>query len=378
MLVVIVNRNGLPHVYDCMKSLLNTHYRAFDVVLFDNGSMDGSDVGVRDICRQDGRVLLLRSRRAMPLTRAANLAIRTAGRHAKYVALLDSDVVVRPDWLRKLIGVIERSPSIGSCQSLLLRADAPDIVDGTGDFVDVFGHAISRDSGRKLAEINLPGIKRDILSARSAAMLVRNDLFERVGGLDESFGYGFEDVDLGWRIRLAGFNICLVVDSVVHHRVGGTARRLTKSYLIYQGTKNRLQMLLKNYEISSVMKYVPLRIGLDLIGATLLFLARRPENCLAVFRGLGWNLVNVRRVLTRRQLVQNRIRTVRDSVLIGTHIDRRLIIHPILAWKLLTLQDDRNHKERLVGKRGSMLRTQVFQPGEFSEPVCKRSQQAMS
>jgi GT2 family glycosyltransferase len=279
------------------------------------------------------------------VARATNLAIRLASHNSQYVALLDNDVIVRPDWLKKLIEVVQANPNIGSCQSLLLRTGAPGIIDGTGDFIDILGNALSRHSGERLEKLDLLRLDTDIFSARSAAMIVRRDLFEQLGGLDESFEMILEDVDLGWRIRIAGFSTRLVLDSVVLHAAGSTVKTLAKSFVMYQGTKNRVQMLLKNYEFLNLLRYVPMRVLLDLFGCLLLLMARKPELSYAIIRGLTWNLTHMPAVLRRRSVVQTRIRTVRDSRLIGKYIARKLFSRPTVVWHNLT----RPHEERTVG-----------------------------
>lgn len=336
VLLVIVNKNGHPHVYDCVRSVLNTDYRPFEVVFFDNASVDGSHLIVKEICGQNDNLLLLRSPRDIPLARATNIAVDAASHKAQYIGFLDSDVVVTRGWLTALVAVAESNPNIGACQSLLMRADPPEMIDGTGDFVDFIGNAISRHSGISMNKVDFSHLDDEIFSARSAAMIVRRDLYKRVGELDESFAIGFEDVDLGWRIRLAGFSIRLVIDSLVLHKGGGSTRRLSRPDIVYIGVKNRLQMLIKNYDMSNVLKFVPLRLTLDLLACALLFLEMRREYSHAVLRGLAWNFGHIRRIVERRVFVQKRVRKIQDSQLMGRHISSRLLIRPIDAWRSLT------------------------------------------
>jgi GT2 family glycosyltransferase len=339
VLVVVVNMNGNPYVSDCVKSILNTDYPNFDLLFFDGGSTDGSHLAVKEICRGKENVLLLRSHRTTPLTHATNLAIATANHRAEYVAFVDNDTIVNQDWLKKLMEVIRSNPSLGSCQSLLLRANPPGTIDGTGDFMDVLGHAISRHSGMQLVQVDLKTLDLDIFSARSAAMVVRRDLYDGLGGLDEAFGIGFEDVDLGWRIRLAGFSTRLVMESIVIHRAGSSTGKLSRSYIRYLGTKNRLQMLVKNYEVLNLLRYVPVRLALDVLACILLFLLGRRQFSFAIIRGLLWNLKNIPGILNRRSLVQGRFRKVSDSELIGHTILTKMIISPVQAWRLLTTEE---------------------------------------
>ena len=336
MLLVIVNKNGDPHVYDCVRSVLNTDYYPFEVVFFDNASADGSDLIVKEICRQKDNVLLLRSPREIPLARATNIAVGAASHRTEYIGFLDSDVVVTQSWLAALVAVAESNPNIGACQSLLVRPDPPNIIDGTGDFVDYLGHAMSRHSGTEMNQVDLSHVDDDVFSARSAAMIVRRELYNRVGALDESFGIGFEDVDLGWRIRLAGFSIRLVKNSLVLHKGGGSTGRLSGPDIVYLGVKNRLQMLIKNYDMSNVLKFVSFRLALDLLACAVLFIGMKPRHSQAALRGLAWNFANIRGILERRAFVQQRVRKIQDRELMGRHISNRLLMRPIDAWRSLT------------------------------------------
>ena len=96
VVLVIVNKNGHPYVYDCVRSVLNTEYRPFEVVFFDNASVDGSYLIVKEICARKDNVLFLRSPREISLARATNLAVDAASSNAEYIGFLDSDVVVTP------------------------------------------------------------------------------------------------------------------------------------------------------------------------------------------------------------------------------------------------------------------------------------------
>ncbi len=330
--VVVINQNGSPFVVECIRSVLNTQYDNFQLVFFDNGSVDESHLAVKEICRSAENVLLLRSTRAMPVARAMNLAIRIAAGHARYVAHLDNDVIVFPDWLTKLQAIMQSHDNVFSCQPLLISAHSPGIIDGTGDFIDIFGNAVSRHSGMKIGKIEVSSIAPDILSSRSAAMLVKSDLYERVGGLDESFGFIFEDVDLGWRSRLAGFSNRIVADSVVLHRAGSTTRRLTRAHVAYLGTRNRLQMLLKNYEVLNILRYVSIRVIIDFVSSVFAFLVGKPMISIAIVRGLAWNLLNFRYVWQKHAAIQAHTRAVPDSQLLGKYIRREPLFNAL--WSI--------------------------------------------
>lgn len=167
---------------------------------------------------------------------ANNLAAREAD--TPYLVFLNPDAFPEPDWLAQLTMLAERYPeavAIGSTQ----RADNPGVLDGTGDVLHASGLAY-RSNHRKRAT---PPPLGETFSACAAAMLVRREAFERVGGFDERYFAYFEDVDLGFRLRLDGGRILQSPDAVVTHVGSGAGGGTAQAHFL--GARNRVWTFVK-------------------------------------------------------------------------------------------------------------------------------------
>ncbi|MBX9747193.1 MAG: glycosyltransferase family 2 protein [Hyphomonadaceae bacterium] len=167
---------------------------------------------------------------------ANNLAAAEAD--TPFLVFLNPDAFPEPDWLAQLLALAERYPdaaAIGSTQ----RADAPGILDGAGDVLHASGLAY-RSSHRKRAT---PSPLGETFSACAAAMLVRREAYERMGGFDEDYFAFFEDVDFGFRLRLAGGRILQSPDAIVTHIGGGAGGSSSRAHFL--GARNRVRTFVK-------------------------------------------------------------------------------------------------------------------------------------
>jgi GT2 family glycosyltransferase len=135
----------------------------------------------------------------------------------------DDDIILADD-ISPLIGILES----GGCQSiqpLLLRYADPSVVDSAGDrIVRIKGvyHAVIRGAGQKLSQLNYKLVPEQLPSLRGAFFVVKKDALMDVGGFDGSFGFNFDDVDLGWRFTLSGYRNVFSPSVRVLHRGGRT------------------------------------------------------------------------------------------------------------------------------------------------------------
>src|SRR5207253_9076023 len=145
---------------------------------------------------------------------------------------INNDTIVTKDWLSELVKpVTENDKQVAIAQSLLLLGQDGEI-DSSGDFIDKFGRPYSS----KLR--NAPN-GREILSARAASMIVRKEVFWKLGGFDEDFFASFEDVHLGWNAWIAGYKVVLASNSIVYYFVGQTVKNL-KHIMNFHSMKNQV------------------------------------------------------------------------------------------------------------------------------------------
>ncbi len=157
-----------------------------------------------------------------------------------YLVLLNPDAFPEPTWLAQLIATAERHPRAAAIGSMQIRADK-DVFDGTGDVLHASGIAYRSSYGRPRTT---PPPLGETFSACAAAMLVRREAFEAIGGFDENFFCFFEDVDLGFRLRLAGGQILQSPDAVVAH-VGGGSTGVRSPFADFHGARNRFWTFVK-------------------------------------------------------------------------------------------------------------------------------------
>lgn len=290
--VVIPNFNGAGFLSLCLDALEAQTFRDFEVILVDNGSTDESPAIVRK-GYPDVRLISLTSNTGF--ASAVNTGVRAS--HAKYVALLNNDTVVQPDWLGALVRALDRSaPDVGAVQSLMLQLDDPGLVDDAGDILSWTGAAQKLGHGEPCARFGQP---REIFSPCAGAALYRRSFLEDVGGFDDTFFAYLEDIDLGLRGRLAGYRYLFEPSAEVHHKGQGSA--MPRGRYVRLSTRNRLMIFGKCVPLLLLLKH-----GLQLFyGQVYFFVAcRKPLDSLAGYAGLVRVLPHVLR--ERRRIARGR------------------------------------------------------------------------
>lgn len=310
--VIIVHYRGREMLRRCLDSLLDTNYDSFRVVLVDNGSRDGS---VEFVKKLNGDLVdVIRSEENLGFVGGNNLALPQV--KSKYVALLNDDTVVAPDWLKRLVNVANNDPSIGACQPKLLSLSNPKCFEYNGcagGMLDVYGVPFCRGRVFDLIEDDNGqyDATADVFWASGAAILVKRQVLDDVGFLDDMFHAHMEEIDLCWRIRLAGYRVVCVPSSVVYHLGGGTP--LPEKF--YLKERNNLIMMLKNFSGRSLLKFFPLRVVLDSL-STLYFLTNgSPRRSLYTLKGYFGLLGVFRKAYERRLEVQRHRRVPEEKIL---------------------------------------------------------------
>ncbi len=247
----------------CLIALKQTQYPSCEVMVVDNGSTDGSIPMVKS---EFPDVQIVSSPVNLGFAGGCNLGIQTA--NSPYIVLLNNDAEVTPDWLTPLIEVAESDSKIASVQSKILSLDDHSLFDysgAAGGEMDLFGYpfcwgrlfnTVEEDTGQYDSI-------RPIFWATGAVKLFRKSALDQVGLLDETFFAHMEEIDLDWRLHLAGYKVYYTPFSVVYHQTGGTlsAERLQKMVLNH---RNNLMMILKNYQLGTLLWLFPLRLMLEL------------------------------------------------------------------------------------------------------------------
>ncbi len=280
--IVILNYNTRGQLQEFLPGVLATDYDNFHIVVADNGSNDGSADWV---AAQYPEVHLIRFEQNHGYAGGYNEALRQIS--ADYYVLLNSDVEVPADWLRPLLQCAERHTDLAAVQPFILdqkQNDRYEYAGAAGGWIDRFGYPFCR--GRLFDTVEEAAVafpEAQVFWASGAALFIRAADFHAVGGFDARFFAHMEEIDLCWRLQLAGKTVYSCPESRVYHVGGGTLKKQSpfKTFLNF---RNGLLLLEKNLPAATRRRTILLRMCLDGIAAIKFLLAGQLADFAAVFR----------------------------------------------------------------------------------------------
>lgn len=308
--VIIVNWNGKRYLERCLSSLEKNKYKPekMEIIIVDNNSSDGSVEFVRKFFPD---VFVLKLDKNYGFAGGNNRGVRFA--KGKYIVFLNNDTQVTKEWLSELVQASTKH-SASICTSKTLFMENCKVVQFGGGKFTTNGRGYSVAIGKK---------DRDEAGCVytgypcAASMLIKKDVFLRLGEFDEDYFATLDDTDLGWRAWLYGYKVLYCPTSIVYHVTGGTAGRGRISPLkAFHGTKNALMNLLKSLEPKNLLLGVVLALIYDLI-ETLLLVKCKDVKCVKMkVKAHYWVIKNLRSILQKRHVIQKN-RTVSDEWLLN-------------------------------------------------------------
>jgi hypothetical protein len=304
--IIILNYNGLKFASECVRSVLESDYSNFEVILVDNGSVDGSYEVLTQSFGMIPKVRIVRNLANLGFAEGNNVGYRSS--KGDIVIFLNIDIEVHRSWLRPLVSSLISNDRVGGAQCKLLRMENRDATDSAGGFLDVLGYVYPKWSET---------IDKDqqIFYAEGAAMAFKRNVLREVafdaGPFDKGHFLYYEDVDLCWRARMRGYEIVLVPSSVAYHYRGGAARHLGH-VRTYYFTRSHILTLMKNYDLSNLVLHLSALLTLELAHLMIAF-PLHPRRSIAKLAAILWCLRNLRNTWTKRVFVQARVRKVSDT-----------------------------------------------------------------
>lgn len=302
----------------CLDSLAETRYPAMGIIVVDNG---GIEAGLVFMVKRYRNARLVRLGENRGYAGGCNEGLKHST--ADYVVFMNDDTRHDPLWLEQLVSsaldddcTAALQPKILSLKSFERGKKVFDYAGAAGGMMDRLGYpwcfgrtfsSIETDQGQYESA-------REIFWASGVAMFVKRSLVVELGGFDGDFFMHMEEIDLSWRMRLAGYTLRSVPLSVILHE-GGASLPGGSADKIYFNHRNNIVMLLKNLSTIGLYWVLPIRFLLE-IAAALFYLTQFPGSLKksgAVFRALGDTLRQLPEIMKKRRVVQS-MRKVSDSV----------------------------------------------------------------
>ncbi|MBE5852623.1 MAG: glycosyltransferase family 2 protein [Lachnospiraceae bacterium] len=246
--IVIPNYNGIQYLAACLDSLLADEYQG-QLLVVDNASTDGS----YELLEKYPMVKAIRLDHNTGFCGAVNAGIRAA--ETEYVILLNNDVEVEKGFVKELEKAMDDNPKAFSGNAQMRMLKAPEYMDNAGDYYCALGWAYDYGKGKKAApKYQKP---RRIFAACAGAAIYRKEIFEQIGLFDEKHFAYLEDVDIGYRARIYGYENIYIPGAIVYHAGSGASGSKYNAFKTNLSSRNSIYLIVKNMPLFQIVLNLP-------------------------------------------------------------------------------------------------------------------------
>lgn len=261
--VIIPNFNGIAFLDSVLGSLEGQTLKNFEVILVDNGSADGS---CSFVSANYPWVHIIELPDNFGFCRAVNEGIKAA--KAPYVLLLNNDTEVKEDFVEQMLLAIRRHKNAFSCAARMVQYHDRDKLDDAGNYYCALGWAYARGKGK---DIHTYEKEEKIFASCAGAAIYRKKIFDKIGYFDEEHFAYLEDMDVGYRARIHGYENWYAPDAMVYHVGSGTSGSRYNQFKIRYSSRNNIYLIYKNMPVLQIIINLPfLVVG---FGIKILFFA---------------------------------------------------------------------------------------------------------
>ncbi len=288
--IIILNWNGWKNTVECLESLYQIDYSNYQIILIDNGSKDGSVERIQDYANGkinveskffqydstnkplklidpatrkaplqfNKELLLIENKVNYGFAEGTNIGLRLAQKQiAEYVVVLNNDIVVNSRFLSEMVTESEKTPSIGIAGPTIYYYDRPTIVDFAGEDITLW-RVKGKEYCSKSAQL------REVDKIEGSCMLIRRSLLDKIGLFYPKFWAYWEETDLCFRAKKAGYKVVYLPKPEVWHKVasstGGEGNFLREYYL----NRNRFLFARRNLSYANQAKFLLYFFGFEL------------------------------------------------------------------------------------------------------------------
>lgn len=250
--VIIPNFNGMAYLDGVLSGLECQTVRNFEVILVDNGSSDGSCAFVASSYPW---VHMIELPENFGFCKAVNEGIKAS--RAPYVLLLNNDIEVTPDFIEEMLAAIRRHKKAFSCAARMIQFYDRDRLDDAGNYYCALGWAYARGKGK---DIHTCEKEEKIFASCAGAAIYRRKIFEKIGYFDEEHFAYLEDMDVGYRARINGYENWYAPKAMVYHVGSGTSGSRYNHFKTRYSSRNNVYLIYKNMPLLQIILNLPFLI----------------------------------------------------------------------------------------------------------------------
>lgn len=295
--IIITNYNGKKYLENCISSLKQGVFQNFEIIIVDNGSSDGS-IGFLKEKYPDIKLMDLGANFGLAI--ASNKGRELAS--GEYLFFYNNDTIADKHMLSELVKVMDADRHIGICGCKTMTYDGKRETN-CGVQLDIFGYPYGKGESFYV----------------DAAIFIRKDVFNEIGGFDPKLFLYCEDKDLCWRVQLYGYKVVAVSKAIFWHdsfcAIDSKGNLTTNIKKRFMGEAFTLRMLLKNYSLFSLLKILPVYSFVNLAEIILFTLTGKLKIVFEVYaKAYFWNIANFSDTMNLRKQIQKQ-RKVNDKVI---------------------------------------------------------------
>ncbi len=251
VVVLVITYNGIGDIEECLESLKTTTDQGITLLVIDNGSVDET---AKVVERRAARAIFIKNAANIGYAGAVAQGVAWSAEHGyAYLAVVNQDIRVTKQWAEPLIHILDTDEVCGAVQPRILLYPDTERINSYGNTIHYLGFGYTLGYQKNTHEYPCQS-DTPLASCSGATVMFRLSAVSAAGGIDPSFFMYYEDSDLSWRLRMAGFSLRLACSSTVYHRYE-FSKSIKKFYYM---ERNRLLMILKNYSARTLFLIFPM------------------------------------------------------------------------------------------------------------------------
>lgn len=292
-----------------INSLSKTKYPNLEFLIVFDPSPDKGLQMAKKLVKKDKRWQIVENRERLGSTKCLNLGIKMA--KGEFIAFISCDILVDPNWMSELMDYLLPSKrTVGATIAKFFDYHQH-------DRIQVYRLYLMRETGwvvsQDLGKTDGPEYQKPIETFNGfEGLVVRKEVFDRVGLFDEDVDALIYDLDMTWRVWLGGYKIVQVPSSKVYHWSLKIGRQNAKWEFFYS---RMINLFIKNYSFKSLILYLPQYIAIYSLRALFILLKGNSDPLVGWVNSVAWTIKTLPKMLKKRKVIQNEVRRVSDEYL---------------------------------------------------------------